>query len=147
MTIQVEVSVESGVPGLDAAAVEGVVERAVRAVLADRDVAAAELSVTLLDDAAMAALNREWKGHDTATDVLAFALHEEDAPPLGDLYLGADRVGEQAAAAGEPVGRELARLAVHGTLHVLGWDHPEQGREGSEMWAHQERILAGLDPS
>jgi probable rRNA maturation factor len=145
MVVEVEVSREAEIPGIEARALERLVERAVRAVLADRAVARAEMSVTLLDDEGMAALNREWKGRDAATDVLAFSLHDDGDPPIGDLYLGAERAAEQGPAAGESVARELARLAIHGTLHVLGWDHPEEGRESSEMWAHQERILAGLE--
>ncbi|MFP4624359.1 MAG: rRNA maturation RNase YbeY, partial [Gemmatimonadota bacterium] len=106
-----------------------------------------ELSLTLLDDPAMAALNRRWKGRSGPTDVLAFSLHEPGQPIMGDVYLSVERAAAQAAELGEPPARELARLAVHGTLHVLGWDHPELGREGSEMWRHQERILAGLGMS
>jgi probable rRNA maturation factor len=145
MTVQLDVSREAEVPGIAARAAERLVERAVLAVLADRGVASAELSVTLLDDEAMAALNREWKGLDSPTDVLSFPLHEEGGAPIGDIYLGAERAAEQGAAVGESTERELARLAIHGTLHVLGWDHPEDGRESSEMWVHQERILAGLE--
>lgn len=120
------------------------VERAVSATLADRGVAVGTLSVTLLDDVAMAAMNRQWKGREGPTDVLAFALHDDGDPIVGDVYLGVERATAQAAEVGEPVDRELARLAIHGTLHVLGWDHPEEGREESEMWDHQERILDGL---
>ncbi len=68
-----------------------------------------------------------------------------DEPPVGDIYLGTERAIEQAAEQGEPPARELARLAVHGTLHVLGYDHPETDRESSEMWRHQERIVTGLE--
>lgn len=146
MTVRIEVSREADVPGLDPAQVEGIVRRAVAATLRDRGVEDAEMSVTLLDDEAMAGLNREWKGRDTTTDVLAFALYTSDEPPVGDVYLGALRVAEQSAAVGEVPARELARLAIHGTLHVLGLEHPEDGRESSELWRHQERILNGMDP-
>ncbi len=122
----------------------GIVERAVRAAVEDRGVVDGELSLTLLDDDGMAALNREWLDRDGPTDVLAFALHETPDPPVGDIYLGVERAVAQAREEKEPVGRELARLAVHGTLHVLGWDHPETGRERSEMWQLQERIVAAL---
>lgn len=122
----------------------GVVERAARATAADRAIQEGELSITLLDDDGMAALNRDWLDRDGPTDVLAFALHQADDPPVGDIYLGVERALAQAAEEGEPPGRELARIAVHGTLHVLGWEHPETGREDSEMWRHQERIVAGL---
>jgi probable rRNA maturation factor len=146
MAVSIEVNREAGVPGLGADAVERTVANAARAVLDDFGVTRAELSITLLDDTGMAALNREWKGRDGPTDVLAFALYEEGEDPVGDIYLGVERGAEQGAAVGETMARELARLAIHGTLHVLGFDHPEDDREGTEMWAHQERILNGLDP-
>jgi probable rRNA maturation factor len=146
MAASVEVNREARVPGLAPDAVERTVANAARAVLDDFGVARAELSITLLDDAGMAALNREWKGRDGPTDVLAFALYQEGEDPVGDIYLGVERGAEQGAAVGETTARELARLAIHGTLHVLGFDHPEDDREGTEMWAHQERILNGLDP-
>jgi probable rRNA maturation factor len=139
--VRVNVEASASIPNPDAAAL---VERAARAALEDRGVTEGAVSLTLLDDAAMAAMNRRWKDRDGPTDVLAFALHDPDEAPMGDVYLGVDRAVAQAAELGEPAGRELARLAVHGTLHVLGWDHPDEGREASEMWAHQERILAGL---
>lgn len=133
------------VPGLDAAAMVAIVERAARATLEARGIGEAEVSLALLDEAAMAALNGRWKGREAPTDVLAFALHENGDPPLGDVYLGWEQAARQAADVGEPVTRELARLAIHGTLHVLGFDHAEEDRESSEMWAHQESILEALD--
>lgn len=143
--VGVDVTGEGGPPedafGGDPSAV---VERAARAALEDRGVADAELSLALLDDAAMAAMNRQWKGREEPTDVLAFALHDAGEPPLGDVYIGWEQALRQARDEGEAPLRELARLAIHGTLHVLGWDHPEEGRERSEMWEHQERILEGL---
>lgn len=145
MPVRLEVSREAGVPGLADAVAEEIVKRAVHAVLRDRDVRDAELSITLMDDDGMAALNREWKGRDAPTDVLAFALYEEGEEPLGDVYLGAERAADQGAAVGEAPARELARLAIHGTLHVLGFDHAEEGREASELWRHQERILSTVD--
>lgn len=145
MAAAVTVNGNTAASDLDPASVERIVVRAVRAVLSDRGVAEGELSVTLLDDAGMAALNREWKGQEEPTDVLAFALHAGEDPPLGDVYLGIERAREQAAAHDEPTGRELARLAIHGTLHVLGYDHPEEGREASELWRHQERILRAVE--
>jgi probable rRNA maturation factor len=147
MAVQVVVNLECQVPGLGPTEVARLMEVAVRSVLADRGVGSAEVSVTLLGDADMAALNREWKGRDRPTDVLAFPLFEEGEAPVGDVYLGVERALEQAASAGEPPGRELARLAVHATLHILGWDHPEEDRESSEMWGHQERIVGDLDLS
>lgn len=144
--LAVDVTVE-GAPAaatfgpLDATAV---VERAARAVLAERGVHDAEISVALMDDPTMTAMNRQWKGRDATTDVLAFSLHDEGHPPLGDVYIGWEQALRQAAELDEPPARELARLAIHGTLHVLGFDHPEQSREKSLMWKLQERILEDL---
>lgn len=136
-----EVSARRVAPSFTDAELVAVVEQAARAALRDRGVEEGELSITLLDDAAMASLNGQWKGREGPTDVLAFALHGEGEALVGDVYVGVERAVSQAAELGEPAPVELARLAIHGTLHVLGWDHPEEGREESEMWAHQERIL------
>lgn len=141
MVVAIRVSLQTD-PGI--ADGQAVVERAARAVVEDRGVESGELSLTLLDDAAMATLNRDWLDREGPTDVLAFALHEVDEAPLGDIYLGVERAAVQAREADEPLRRELARLAVHGTLHVLGWDHPAAGREQSDMWQHQERIVKSL---
>jgi len=79
--------------------------------------------------------------------VLSFALHEDGEPPLGDVYLGVAQARRQAAAAGVTEEEELVRLAVHGTLHVLGWDHPmDESRVRTPMWRRQERYVAGLAP-
>lgn len=119
-------------------------ERAVRETLGAEGVEAAEISLALLDDSAMRALNRDHLGHDGPTDVLAFALHGVGEPVLGDVYLGAAQARRQAADEGVDEAEELVRLAVHGTLHVLGWDHPDPAAErlGSPMWLRQEEIVA-----
>lgn len=143
--MEVQVSRRAADPAFEALDAEALVERAVRAALSDRSVSEAEVSVALMDDDAMTALNRRWKERDTTTDVLAFPLHGQGEPVMGDVYLGLQQAARQAAELGESPARELSRLAIHGTLHVLGFDHPETGREESEMWKHQERILATLD--
>lgn len=142
MTIDVQVQGDGSLATADAVRV---VDAAVRAALAHAEVEEGELSVTLLDDAGMAALNARWKERSGPTDVLAFALYEDGEAVTGDIYLGLDRARVQAAELGEPAARELARIAVHGVLHVLGWDHPEDGREESEMWDLQERIVEALE--
>lgn len=147
MAVELHVNsrLDPSVAGLSAADAVAVVERAARATLRDRAAEDGTLSITLMDDPAMTAMNRRWKGREAPTDVLAFALHGEGEPLVGDVYLGVERAVDQAAELEEPVARELARLAIHGTLHTLGWEHPEADREESEMWRHQERILAGLE--
>ena len=130
----------AGVPAARALGV--LLRRAARAVLQAEGAKDLELSLTLLDDAAMRELNRDWLGHDRSTDVISFALGEEAAEPLGDVYIGVERAVEQAADAGVPVREELVRLVVHGTLHVLGYDHDEgAARQQGEMWRRQEELV------
>lgn len=121
-------------------------EKAVRAALDHEGVRDGEVSLTLLGDAEIRALNREHLGHDRVTDVIAFALWEEGEPVLGDVYLGVDQARRQAAEEGIPLDEELVRLAVHGTLHVLGHDHPDDGeaRPGSPMYRLQETLVAQI---
>lgn len=128
----------------------------------------ARVELVLLGPAAMRRLNRRATGRRGLTDVLAFILPQPDGAILGDVYIcpAAARafvMSGQADPAGLPVGRgrtgrhssdrqtarpsdrlheELVRLAVHGTLHVLGYDHPEgPGRTRSTMWRRQERYV------
>lgn len=116
-----------------------------RAALAQEGVTRAELSLTLLDDASMRELNRQWLQRDDTTDVIAFPLWEEGDPPVGDVYIGWEAALRQAQENGCPLEEEVTRLAVHGSLHVLGWDHPEgPERTASPMWALQERIVGAI---
>lgn len=117
--------------------------RAARAALRREKVGTAEISITLLDDPGIAAMNREFLSHEGPTDVISFALYEQGEDPVGDIYIGLDQALRQAAANGvEPV-EELARLTVHGTLHVLGHHHPDGSeRLNCAMWQIQEEIVA-----
>ncbi len=125
----------SGVPA-------ALVERALREVLRREGVSCAELSVTFLEDPEMARLHDRHLGNSAPTDVLAFALHDDGEPPLGDIYVGRDQALRQAGEAGAGAGEEMARLAVHGALHVLGRDHPSgAAREQCEMFRIQEDVL------
>lgn len=127
------------------AGVEALLERAVVAAARAHAARDAEISLTLLPDDAIADLNRRYLGHEGPTDVIAFALYDAGETPIGDVYLGYQQALRQAAEHGIPVEQELARLAVHGTLHVLGENHPAgEERVDSPMWSLQERIVAGL---
>jgi len=140
--VDVEVSVGDGV----ASPVEPArVEAAVRHVLRAERIDAAEVSVALLADAAIAELNEGYLQHPGPTDVLSFALHDAGEPPLGDVYVGVEQAARQAAAFGATPAEEVLRLAVHGALHVLGWDHPAGAeRTRSPMFARQEELLASF---
>jgi len=149
--VQVEVPGPDPVDGpetgsLDVSAWPGLVRGAVQATLTHEGVEDAELSVTLLDDGPMRELNREHLGHDRTTDVISFALYQPGERVLGDVYVGWRQAIRQARAEGVPIEEEIARLAIHGTLHVLGHDHPDgaDARSGSEMYRLQETIVTGL---
>ncbi len=118
---------------------------AVRTVLRSEGVEAAEVSVSLLDDAGMAALNARYLDREGTTDVIAFSLGDDGGEPVGDVYLGAEQAARQAAEHGIPLEEELVRLAVHGTLHVLGHDHPEgPERTESAMFRRQEELVRAI---
>jgi probable rRNA maturation factor len=121
-----------------------------RGVLRAERVSHALLSFTFLEPAAMARLNREHLGHRGPTDVITFALGSsgEGAPVVGDVYVCPAVVRENARAHGRGIREELARVVVHGTLHVLGHEHPEDdARTDSAMWRRQETLLRRLYPA
>ena len=103
------------------------------------------ISITFLGPQAMRRLNAEHKGHDRPTDVLAFPLSDPAGHTIGDVYVCPAVAREEARAHGVSLREELIRLIVHGTLHVLGRDHPEgAGRTRSAMWKRQERYVEAL---
>lgn len=121
-----------------------VVRRAVTAVLRGEK-QEASISVTFLGRDAMRRLNAEHKAHDYPTDVLTFALRDPAGGVVGDVYVCPWVAAREARTRGIPVRHELMRLIVHGTLHTLGYEHPEgPGRTRSAMWRRQERYLEGL---
>ncbi len=98
------------------------------------------VELTLLPGPAMRRLNRQATGRRGLTDVIAFALPQPDGQVVGDVY-----ICPAAAREAGSVDDELIRLVVHGTLHVLGYDHPEgPGRTRCAMWRRQERYVHRL---
>ena len=106
------------------------------------------IELTLLNPPAMRRLNRRATGRRGLTDVIAFTLPQPGGGILGDVYLCPDaarRFVDSAPADRAAFGTELIRLAIHGTLHVLGYDHPSgPGRTRSAMWRRQERYVQRL---
>ncbi len=105
-----------------------------------------EVSVLLTDDEGIRALNRSYRGQDRATDVLSFSQQEGDPMPgagdlLGDIVISVERAIEQAERYGHTPAREVGFLAVHGLLHLLGYDHEEPDEE-AVMMETAERILS-----
>lgn len=112
----------------------------------------AEVSLSLVDDQRIHTLNLEYRGVDRPTDVLSFALQEESEEEpdlefvdnmLGDILISVERAKEQAEEYGHSFAREIVYLAVHGTLHLLGYDHEEE-KAKQEMRSKEEEVMALL---
>ena len=108
------------------------------------------LDIALSDDAAQRRLNRDYRGKDAATNVLAFPLHDRAIPPppgaplmLGAITLAFETVAGEAAAQQKSLGDHLRHLVVHGTLHLLGYDH-ESAADAAAMERREIAILAEL---
>ncbi|MGQ3675457.1 rRNA maturation RNase YbeY [Xanthobacter sp. TB0139] len=133
---------------------QAIAERATRAALAaaDADIPArAEVAITFTDNAHIRELNRAWREMDKPTNVLSFpaadlpeaALAEGIAQPLGDIIIALETLEAEAAEEDKKSAHHLAHLVVHGTLHLLGYDHIEDD-EAEEMEGLERQILAGL---
>jgi len=119
-------------------------EAAVAALQAER-VKDAMISITFVGRATITRLNQRYLGHRAPTDVISFGLGRigKRGAVLGDIYICAEIARENARRRNVGAGEELLRLVVHGTLHVLGHEHPDgSNRRTSPMWRKQERILA-----
>lgn len=103
-----------------------------------QEVADKEVAVTFVDNEQIREINKEFRKIDKPTDVLSFPLEEEDA--LGDIIISIPKAREQAQEYNHTFHREMGFLAVHGFLHLLGYDH-ETAEQEKEMFTRQEQIL------
>jgi probable rRNA maturation factor len=136
-------------------AVRRVCRRAAIAALAaaETSLAESELSMMLTDDATIADLNRRYRGRDAPTDVLSFSNPDlqPGTPPsagaapalLGDVVVAFETASADAAKDGKNLSDHLAHLVVHGVLHLLGYDHEDDG-DARSMEALEVAVLAGL---
>lgn len=139
---------------------EGTLQRAIAAALAAEEVEApCIVEVCITDDEGIHTTNREMRGVDRPTDVLSFPMFElapgdkprrEWADPdtdkvyLGDIMISLERAQAQAEEYGHSLERELCYLAVHSVLHLLGYDHLDEGPMKAQMRTREEEILGGL---
>lgn len=115
-----------------------------------------EVDITIVTDEEIHALNRDYRGVDRPTDVLSFALDEGVQEPkilgdeaehlLGDIIISAEKANEQAAEFGHGINREIVYLAVHGILHLLGYDHMVE-EDKVIMRRQEEDVLREIDLS
>ena len=151
---RIQVSVEAGAWPERLSGLEGLCDAIVAAVLAAEAEALAgppEVSVLLTDDAHVRELNRIWRDKDKATNVLSFPALDDDLPPappgepvlLGDVVLAFETVEREAREEDKPLRDHVAHLLVHGTLHLLGYDH-EDPAQAEAMERREAGILAGL---
>jgi probable rRNA maturation factor len=129
-----------------------IVKSAVLAAAKAASTSPAELAIVLGDDSGIQALNRDWRGKNAPTNVLSFpAAHpgvrpsktRPASPYLGDIVIAYQTVAREAAAEDKPFNHHLAHLAVHGFLHLLGYDH-ENDRDAQTMERLERSILRRL---
>ena len=154
------IPVTSDVPGADSKSRCAFIRKVIRTALAAEGVAVpCEVDVLLTDDENIHAINRDMREVDRATDVLSFPefdLHpgelptEEDADPgtglvpLGDMVISMEHMAAQAKEYGHSQRRELAYLVTHSVLHLLGYDHLDEGAMKKQMRWREEAIMALL---
>jgi probable rRNA maturation factor len=125
---------------------EATVRRALAqaAQVSTRDLAGHGLAVLLTDDAAIRRLNATWRGIDKPTNVLSFPAPQHDpSGSLGDIAIAYETTAREAAAEHKPLAHHLSHLAVHGFLHLLGYDH-ERDAEAEEMEGLERKVLGLL---
>ena len=128
-----------------------VIRKAVEATLVSENVIRpVYVSVTICTPEHIRSLNRDFREKDTETDVLSFPLWDREEAPadgileLGDIVISYARAGEQAKELGHSLHREVAFLAIHSTLHLLGYDHELSQEDEEDMCTRQNRIIRML---
>ena len=129
--------------------VKPALRRAIAAAAAPMQLEESELAIVLTDDAAIRELNYRWRGRDKPTNVLSFPAHGlvphgSEPRPLGDVVIAYETMEREAQEQGLPLTHHLTHLAVHGFLHLLGYDH-ESDTEAETMEQLERDILARLD--
>ena len=143
-TLKIDVLVESNLwrrRAQAAAAARRAVTKAANALSTPRS----ELAIVLTDDSTIRLLNRDWRGVDAPTNVLSFPAPRAggDRPFIGDIVLAYETIAAEARAERKPFAHHFAYLAVHGFLHLLGYDH-ERKRDAEVMEEAERDILRRL---
>jgi probable rRNA maturation factor len=131
----------------ESAQAKAIVRRAVTRAAATLSTTGTELAIVLTDDAAIRLLNRDWRGVDAATNVLSFPTRQAGCKlvgeHLGDIVLAFETIAREARSEQKPFPHHVAHLAVHGFLHLVGYDH-ENDRDAEIMERAEREILHQL---
>ena len=122
-------------------------DRLARSILSDVGEASAELGILFVGDQRMRSLNRQYRGKDRTTDVLAFAMREaphSSAGLLGDVVIAVPTAVRQAKQGQRSLDEELTVLLVHGILHLCGYDHERGEKEARRMHRRERMILRSI---
>ncbi len=122
----------------------------VQVILNDLDSPDAEMSIVLVDDTQIAALNQQYLSRRGPTNVIAFAMREgefSDLTPqlLGDVVISMETAAAEARAAGISLDRRFRELLIHGILHLFGFDHERSADEARRMDARSRELLERLE--
>ena len=136
--------------GVELTEEEKMIQKLVKEVLKEEKVRNAECNIIFVDNEKIHEINREYRHIDRVTDVISFALEDEmenepsaqyEMRVLGDIYISVDQAKEQALEYGHSFLREICFLAIHGMLHLLGYDH-QTTEDEKIMFQKQEEVLA-----
>ena len=158
-----QITVHGDKPGINTSAVTAHIKRCIRGALSEEGVQVpCEVNVLLTDNPGIREINRDYRDVDRETDVLSFpmfsfipgAFPEEvtelldpgsNLLPLGDMAISVEKVRAQARELGHSEERELGYLTVHSVLHLLGYDHMDEGKEKRLMRQREEAIMEALE--
>jgi probable rRNA maturation factor len=153
-TVKIEVIVRSALWQKRRTA-KTVIKKAISAAALAASTQPAELAILLSNDSGIQALNRDWRGKDQPTNVLSFPAapiqparkgsgkSRVPAPYIGDIVIAYQTTAREAVAEGKPFNHHLTHLAIHGYLHLLGYDH-ENDRDAEKMERLERKILKRL---
>lgn len=127
------------------------ISSAAKATLSHQNAPTGALDILIADDETLQQLNRDYRGVSASTDVLAFPSAPGPTIPelshhIGDIAISVEHARVQAVSSGHTLEEELQLLVVHGTLHLMGFDHQDQS-DREQMWAVQAEILESLGVS
>lgn len=158
-----QISVHSDIPHINTPALTAHIKRCIRGALDQEGVTVpCEINVLLTDNAGIREINRDLRDVDRETDVLSFPMFEftpgafpEDVTdlldpgssllPLGDMALSVEKIKSQAEVFGHSQEREIGYLTVHSVLHLLGYDHLDEGPMKKQMRAREDAIMEYLN--